>query len=136
MTKKLLFLCLISLFIFSSAYSQVYKYRAKQVAFKSKNDYGRWTDWTEWDDCDILTVINLEKNKFTIYSKETQEFDVVKIYPKEYDENEVEVFRLLVVDKNGLRCNIRQRFVKSEYYHSQLYVDYADLMYVYNLVFN
>lgn len=136
MKKKVILLLTIAFLISGSVYSQVYKYRAKQVAFKSKNSYDKWTKWSEWEDCNILTVVNLDKSTFTIYSKETQEFDVIKFYPKEYDDEGVEIFRLLVVDKDGLRCNIRQRFTKSEYFHSQLYIDYADFMYVYNLVSN
>ncbi len=136
MKSKILLAFALLFFISYSAYSQVYKNRAKQVAFKSKDSYGRWTKWTDWEDCNILIVTNLDNSKFTIYSKETQEFDIVKFYPKEYDDDGVETFRILVVDKDGLRCNIRQRFVKSDYYSSQLYIDYADFLYVYNLTSN
>lgn len=136
MKNKILLTIAFLLFLNFTGYSQVYKNRAKEFAYKSKDNYGRWTKWSDWEECNILIVTNLDNSKFTIYSKETQEFDIIKFYPKEYDEEGVEVFRILVVDKDGLRCNIRQRFIKSEYFSSQLYIDYADLIYVYNLTSN
>ena len=136
MKSKILLTIIFLVFITVTGYSQVYKNRAKQLAYKSKDNYGRWTKWSDWEDCNILIVTNLDNSKFTIYSKVTQEFDIIKFYPKEYDDEGVEVFRILVVDKDGLRCNIRQRFIKSEYFSSQMYIDYADFIYVYNLTSN
>ena len=136
MKRKLILTVSVLFFLGVSVYGQVYKYRAKECAIKTKDSYNRWTDWSDWQTCDILTVINFDKSKVTIYSKETQEFDVVETYPKEYNDKGEVVFKLFVIDRNGLRCNIRQVFVKSNTYHSQLYIDYSDVMYVYNLVSN
>ena len=136
MRTKILLLIIALLFVFTCGYSQVYKNRAKQFAVKSKSDYGGWTKWSDWDDCNLIVVINLDKSTFTIYSKETQEFDIVEHFPKIVDDDGIPVFKMLCIDKDGLRCHIRQRFIKNDYFTSQLYIDYSNLSYVYNLVSN
>jgi len=135
--KAILIILLLGLTCFpSDLFSQVYKNRATEVAYKYNDSHGRWSKWSDWTNCDILVVTDLDKETFTIYSKEAQEFDIVNYYEKEYDAEGVEVFRMFCVDKEGIRCNIRERFVDDGVYFAQLYVDYADFMYVYNLAKN
>ena len=132
---KFILLLLWALLFSPHLFSQVYKNRARDFAYKYKDDlHGAWSKWSYWTQGNILVVIDLDKQTFTIYTKETQRFDIVKNYRKEYDDKGVEVFRMSCVDKNGLKCDIRERFVSNRAYFAQLYVDYDDLSYVYNLV--
>ena len=131
MKKNLL---LIFFLITTLSFSQTYKDRAIEFAYKNEDNYGNWTDWSEWNECNIIIVSNLEKMTFTIYSKETQEFDIVDFLPKKYDKDGFEIFEMVCIDKNGVKCHIRQRFLnKNSSPRSQLYVDYSNIIYVYNL---
>lgn len=134
MKSKVLGLLIIMFLLSSNVYSQVYKYRAQQFAIKSKNDYNVWSKWSDWVDCDILIVDNTTKRKFTIYSKVIQDFDIIQYFPEEVDSQGVKIFEMICIDQDGLRCHIRHRFIKNNYFISQLYVDYSNISYVYNLV--
>ena len=115
-------------------FSQTYKDRAIEFAYKTENAYGNWTDWSEWNECNVVIVTNLDKMIFTIYSKETQEFDIVDLLPKKYDKEGYEIYEMVCIDKNGSKCHIRHRFLnKNSSPRSQLYVDYSNIIYVYNL---
>lgn len=114
--------------------SQTYKDRAIEVSYKTINSYGNWTEFSDWQDCNIIIVTDLDNKTFTIYSKEIQEFDIIKFFPTKTDENGQKIYEMLCVDKDGKRCHIRHRFLnKGQYARTQLYVDYNNIIFVYNL---
>lgn len=124
---------LLSAFLLLStvAFCQVYKFKAHSASYKYEGKYG-WTKWTEPEETSILIVFNIDKERVTIYSKETQEYDIIKVYDKVVDSDGDDVFRYLCVDKDGLRCNIRWIYLNAQS-RWQIYVDYSDMMWVYNV---
>ena len=92
---------------------------------------GYWGEWSEWEPVKILIVLNLEKERIEIYSKTPQEYDIVEVLGTESDEKDGDSIRFLCVDEDGLRCNIRIRVQLDG--TKQLYVDYKDAMWVYNI---
>ena len=135
-TMKLKFIFFILLFftINNYCFSQISKDRAIEVSYKTMNSYGKWSAFSEWQDCNIVIVTDLDKNLFTIYSKEIQEFDIIKFFPTITDENGQKIYEMLCIDKDGKRCHIRYRFLnKGQYARSQLYIDYNNIIFVYNL---
>ena len=130
---KKIILCIL-FFLSLNFYGQVYKNRAIEVAYKSMNDNGSWTTFSDWKECNIIIVTDLDKNMFTIYSEEIQEFDIIKFYPAKIDEKGYKTYEMFCIDKNGKKCQIRNRFLNgNNYAKSQLYVDYNDVIIVYNL---
>lgn len=127
--KRIIFLLLL-LVSLTSASAQVYKYKTTEIAYKIKTD-GLWSEWSEWKTCDILTVINLDKEVISIYSQEVQEYDIVKSYDVEYDDDGGQMCTFVCVNEDGLRCNIRLRVQEDN--QLQLYVDFKDMMWVYNI---
>lgn len=131
MKKKLLFILIVLFSFCVRANAEVYKYKAESFSYKSVNDYGYWSDWSEWEKCSILVVISIDKDLISIYSSETQEFDIISS-EESSDTDGNPILQCQCVDKNGLRCQIRVRSDGSG--GLQLYVDYNDFMYVYNIV--
>lgn len=110
----------------------VRKFNAIGLSYKEIDPNGKSSEWSEWENVSILIVYNGKENTIEIYSKETQEFDIVRYDPDESDGDGGVVSPMFCVDKEGKRCQIRYRQTKNN--TMQLYIDYDNFMYVYNIV--
>ena len=134
MKLKFIFFILLFFTLNNYCFSQTHKDRAIEVSYKTINSYGNWSAFSEWQDCNIIIVTDFDNKTFTIYSKEIQEFDIIKFFPTKTDENGQQTYEMLCIDKEGKRCHIRHRFLKKGLYaRSQLYVDYNNIIFAYNL---
>lgn len=131
--KRIFLLVAFSLLLAFAATAQTVKFSATEFAYKFYNEHTRkWSDWSEWEYCGrMLVVMNFDRERITVYSKETQEYDIVKYYDKTTDDSGGEIVPMLCVNENGLRCNIRLRIQKNG--ARQLYVDFNDALFVYQL---
>lgn len=131
--KKFLAIIVLTLasFCLSEAYASATKLKAYSFAFKSADENGKWTDWTDWEECNILVVFNADKERITIYSKETQEYDMVSADDWESDGDGGKVSEIACVDGDGERCTVRWRIDKDG--GQQVYVDYPTFCFVYNV---
>jgi hypothetical protein len=76
----------------------------------------------------------MDKGKLTIYSNTTQDFDLLKVDRTYYDKNGNNVYLIKAIDIEGKRCDVRQVFITNpKSIVSQVYIDYLDVSYVYNL---
>lgn len=131
MKKFLVFTLLLFASVFAShAYAEVLKLKAYSFSARSTDRYGNWSDWADWSDCNILVVIG-EDSRVKIYSKETQEYDVISSEEEVSDHQGGTVTEYHCIDKDGLRCSLRLRVEKDA--NIQLYVDYDNLSFVYNV---
>ena len=131
--KKLILIlvCLCSLAAFD-AFAQLRKFDTTDFAYKTKDDYGTWSEWSDWEDSDLLVTLDFSKKKIAIYSGRYQVFNVTSYSKKpEKDSDGGQQIKLSCIDEEDIRCTIRLRTEKSG--NKQLYVDYADLIYVYNV---
>lgn len=115
------------------AYGQVLKLKTTSFAFKTKVNNYQWSDWSEWKESSILVVIDFDKDRFTIYSKETQVYDVAKYEGKTTDYDGDYTWSFYCVNKDGLTCRVRLVKLNSQNGQNQLYVDFNDVKWVYNL---
>ncbi|NGX84878.1 hypothetical protein [Aequorivita sp. KMM 9714] len=114
-------------------YGQVYKLKTTSVSFKNKiNDY-KWSDWSDWEETSILVVLDNEKSRFTIYSKEVQVYDVAENEGKSTDSDGDDTWSFFCVNEDGLRCRVRLVKLNSQNGQNQLYVGFDDAQWVYNL---
>lgn len=131
--KKFILACLFLTALISSSFAQSYKYYSTEFAYKVKNDYGTWSEWSDWVSSHCLITINLDRNVINIYSDEPQEYDIY-----DYDDSFIDdrdggqSLTLKCVDRDALRCQIRLRVQTNS--QLQLYVDYNDVMFVYNII--
>ncbi len=125
---KPLLVAALLIWVSAPAMAEVLKLRATSYSYKEADAEGNWGEWSEWEASSVLIVIN--NDRITIYSKVTQEYDVYDGSDFEDDYGGGRSMEMKCVDRNGLRCGIRLR-QKDDYW--QLYVDYDDAMWVYNV---
>ena len=129
---KKLFLLICLLLAITAVQAEVLKLQATSYAYKYQNDYGYWTDWTEWEYSSVLIVINTDNDRINIYSKTPQEYDIYDYEDSYRDKDGGETTTLKCIDADGVRCDVRIRIERSG--NRQLYVDYSNIMWVYNIV--
>jgi hypothetical protein len=130
--KKILFSALIVLFSMTG-FSQVFKCKTYQSAVRSLNTSGYWSDWSSWYESDILVTFDFNNNRIVIYSKTVQVFDIIEYLAVTYDADGDKTSEMLTVDQDAIRANLRLVTRYSQGGVLQLYVDYSNLIIVYEM---
>ena len=129
--KKLLLLFSF-LMLFGVTYAdEVIKMQATSYSYQSADNKGNWSGWSDWYDCNVLVVI--KNDRVNIYSNTPQEYDIYDSQEAVSDGEGGSSMTFKCVDNDGNRCDIRIRISATE--RVQLYVDYSDFMFVYNVQF-
>ncbi len=111
--------------------AQVFKLRAYQFSIKTYDKHYGWSDWSKWSGCKILITVDLYESRIKIYSQVEQEYDILEVEDQWEDNEGNNTLKCLVIDKDGERCNVRIVNDKNE--NRQIYVDYPDVYWVYNV---
>lgn len=125
--KKLLLILL--LFLSVNAYSQVTKYYSDFSSYKALIFKDKWADWTDWERCDTNIKIDLNSDTITINNSK---YCIDKYIETVVDSNS-KTIKYAVIAYDNKSCFIRIR--EQEDGVKQLYLDYDDIVYVYNLVY-
>lgn len=88
---------------------EVYKFRAYELMTTEATPDGDGIDWSEPTTVNILTIIDTNKERITIYSKETQVYDIVKGQELMTEEIGMTIFEFMFVDKDGNECLLLMR---------------------------
>lgn len=126
MRKKIFMFSL--LFILTAVQLQAQTMWFRTTAFASKIV---GSDWTDWQQSNMKVKIDLQEESIVIYSPETQVYVVLRELDPPVDKTGTTV-KFLVLDQDYNRGAIRLRIENNG--NSQLYVDYADMSWVYNVV--
>ena len=128
---KTIFAALILTFAFSvDGYSQTYAYRAFSAAYKYKEN-GYWHDWTDWQEVSTVITIDYDNDVIRVYA-ETPQVYVVTNYDGEFTDNSGgQQVQFSVIDQDYDRGKIRLRVEKNG--NSQLYVEFADVIFCWNV---
>jgi hypothetical protein len=126
MKKIVLILVLI---ISVNTYSQVIKYYSDYYSYKSLVSKNVWTDWTDWERYDAKIKIDLNRDTITI---DSSKYYIDKCIETIIDSNS-KTIKYAVISYNNKSCFIRIR--EQEDGIKQLYVDYDNIVRVYNLVY-
>ena len=100
---------------------------------KFKTDDNRWGDWSDWESTSVLIVV--DDSRITVYSKEKQVYDVIENEGKKTDIDGDDVWSYFCINEDGARCRVRLIRRNSQNGEAQLYVDFNDMKWVYNLEF-
>lgn len=117
----------------TSAFCQVYKLRTTAISYKYKINESSWSDWVEWEETSVLVIIDVNKERITVYYKEIQEYDIYQSEGKNIDDEGDERITYYCINKDGLKCRIRLAKLVSRGGGMQLYIDYSDVLFVYNI---
>ena len=127
-------LLLLLLLIGSVSYAQVIKFKSTSISTKIKSEStGRWSSWSKYEETEVLITIDLDDNRVRIFSKSEQEYDIIKYYDKEIDADGDETLKFYCVNEDGRKCYVRFVILNSKNGQRQLYIDFADLMWMYNI---
>ena len=119
--------------ISTNVFGQVYKLKSTSFSSKYKiNDY-KWSDWSEATESSVLITFDLTNDRITIYSKETQVYDIAEYEGKTTDEDGDDIFSYYCIDKDGSKCRVKWLKLNSQNGRMQMYVNYYDMIWLYNI---
>lgn len=101
-------------------------YQTTEFAFKLEG-----YDWSDWQKAEIGVKMDLSQDKITIYSDNVQIYRVIATLDPPYDPNGQQV-KFKVIDQDGDYGHLRLRIENSG--NSQIYIDFSDISWVYNVV--
>tara|TARA_R110001599_G_scaffold221395_4_gene420025 strand:- start:49832 stop:50308 length:477 start_codon:yes stop_codon:yes gene_type:complete len=130
-TVTFAFVLFLSVFITELSYGQVLKLKTTSLSMKVKNNANRWSDWSDWESTSVLIVF--KDSRITIYSKEKQVYDVIENEGKKTDSDGDDVLSYYCINEDGARCRLRLIRRNSHNGEAQLYIDFNDIKWVYNL---
>lgn len=125
------FILSLSMFNIHSVNAQTYYYRTTQFAIKYKYTNG-WTNWSEWQSSNMKMKIDLDDDMIVIYSEKLQIYSVLEYMGSYTDESGGRQTKFYVIDQDGDKGYVRLRIERNG--NSQVYVDFGDVMWVYNVV--
>lgn len=131
--KKALLLIIIPLFSISQTKAQnVLWFKATSFSVKYVDNYGYWTKYSRWIEIDPISVkIDLISKIIIIYSNDQQIYLIKNWSEERRDRSGGTQIEMKVVDQDLDWGTVRLR--KTREGDLQLYVDFADVAWVYNI---
>lgn len=127
---KKLILFTIMLFTLTIVSAETLYYRTTDFAFKIYQN-GEWSKWSDWIESDCRVNINLDSDKIIIFSNEPQIYKIIELKEVKEDKSSGQQIIFRVIDQDDDYGDLRLRKQKDG--NLQLYVDFADIMWVYNI---
>jgi len=109
------------------------KMKTTSIAYNYKENGYSWANWSDFEEASMLVLMDLDRERITIYSKETQVYDIAKDEGKTTDSDGDEFYSFLCVNEDGKACRIRLAKLNSQGGRNQLYVEFDDMKWVYYL---
>ena len=132
MRKYILALLMAMLFGFANRVdAQALHYRTYQFSIKYKTSSGNWTAWSDWEKSDMKMTIDLDDDMIIIYSEKLQIYRVLKDEGSYTDDSGGKQQKFYVIDQDRDYGYVRLRIEKNG--NSQIYIDFNDVMWVYNV---
>ena len=127
---KKLYTMLIVMLITIPCFAQTEYFTAYQYSSKVMMNNGQWSNWLDWIATDIDVKIDFDKAKIVIYSNEPQIYRLIEEVEAPYNDGGQQI-KYRMIDQDGDYGSIR--FRKQYNGTIQLYIDYADIKWVYNI---
>ena len=131
--KKFILIALMAMLfgVTNKADAQTLYFRTYQFAIKYKTNYGNWTDWSDWQKSDMKMKIDMDDDMIIIYSQRVQVYRVISHEGSYVDDSGGKQTKFYVIDQDDDYGYVRLRVEKNG--NSQIYVDFNDVMWVYNV---
>ena len=110
---------------------QTYYYKTYEFAIKYKSSSGIWGNWSDWQKSNMKMKIDLDDDMIVIYSEKLQVYRVLEAMGTYTDESGGRQTKFYVIDQDGDYGYVRLRIEKNG--NSQVYIDFGDVMWVYNV---
>lgn len=129
--RKLILIFLLLIGTSMMVEAQTYWYKTTSFAYRQVVGYG-WSDWTPWEPSDMYISIDFDRDIIKIFSPVTQIY-FVQSYDKAYtDTSGGRQVQYTVIDQDRDIGRVRLRVERNG--NSQIYVDFLDVMWVYNVI--
>ena len=130
MHKFLITLTLIFVTGSTVIHGQFFKYKSTSVSIRYKLDEKNWSDWSEPREAIILITIDVNNDRITIYSSKTQIYEILIHEDKIVGDD---IYSHYCLGENGKKCRVNLVLRNSKNKLLQLYVNYPDVSWVYNI---
>lgn len=115
----------------SSCKAQTYYYKTYEFAIKYRSSNGVWGNWSDWEKSNMVLTIDMDRDVITVFSQQKQVYRVVEYLGSYTDESDGKQVKYYVLDQDGDFGYVRLRIEKNG--NSQVYIDFNDVMWVYNV---
>ena len=129
--KRLVSVILLFFSIYCYAGDSIRYYETTSFSIK-KVVNGEWTDWSEWEESGMIITMNLIKDVVEILSPKAQIYNITENKGLYFDQEDGRNVNFSFVDQDGDKGTMRLRIEKNG--NSQMYIEYANVMWVYNLI--
>ncbi|OAZ04956.1 hypothetical protein [Flavobacterium succinicans] len=128
----ILFLSFALFFCFQLSNAQAYKFQTSGYSVLEKNEKGKWGEWSELDLINISITLDITKHRIVVYTPLLQMYSILS-YGK-IDENKTDIiYSFECKDENGDACTLMIITRKQQGNRKQLYINYENRIYLYNL---
>lgn len=117
---------------FLKSYAQPIRFKTSSVSFTDKKNDGNWNEWSDFINANVLITLDAKKDLILINSSEVQSFKI-KAYGEIEDTEEVNIVPFDCVDNKFSKCNIFIITKKKENNRMQIYINYNEVKFVYNI---
>lgn len=128
---QLLFL-FITLVFSTTSFGQTLKMKTSSVSYIEKNSKNEWGKWSDFVKAELVVTIDGKKDRIVINSAEIQVFSI-KSYGDKIENETSKIVPFDCVDNNGSKCKILVITRKDEGNRMQLYINYSEVKFVYNI---
>ncbi len=129
---KILFLLVAFCFGFQKSEAQPIRFKSSSVSFTDKKSDGTWNEWSDFVEANVLITLDAKKDLILINSAEVQSFKI-KAYGEIEDNEEVNIVPFECVDNRYSNCNVFIITKKKENNRMQIYINYSEVKFVYNI---
>lgn len=128
---RLILVSFFVLFAFSSQ-AQVYRFKASSFSVLEKQQNGKWGKWSEATPSNIVITLDGNKDRIIIDSSEQQLFRI-DAYREKISSDTDDIVSFDCRDNDGSLCTIQIVTRKNQDNRKQIYVNYHDVKFVYNI---
>ena len=134
-SRRLKSILLVGLFLLisSMSYAEVLKFRTTSLAIRHEIDDYRWGEWSDFEAVSVLVVMDIDEDRITIYSQETQVYDVIESKSARYDSDGDQYVPFVCINEDGVKCLVEFGVLNSRNGQNQLFIQFGDIMFVYNM---
>ncbi|MEL1254447.1 hypothetical protein AAEO57_11715 [Flavobacterium sp. DGU38] len=119
-------------FSVQQSYGQSYRFKTSGFSVLQKNQKGQWGEWSNLDLVNLSVVLDTDKHRIVVYSQEIQLFNILDYIDREENDTDI-VYSFICKDNEGRDCKLSIITRKKQDYRKQLYINYDDHIFVYNI---
>lgn len=128
----ILFLSFVLFFCFQLSNAQTYKFQTTGQSILEKKENGKWGNWSELELLNIPITLDTSKNRIVVYTPLLQLYTILSYAEIEENNSDI-IYSFHCKDENGDTCNLHIITRKLQENRKQLYINYENRIYLYNI---